>query len=976
MLKLSYVSLSQAALLASTILVAPHLALAADHNTAIDGNNGTLPLPTGQYITPQKLTNAVQQPLNPGLAEHPDFVAGMAVKSQLSPDGTTLAIICAGHNSLANSSGSLDVANSTQYIFLYDVSGAHKTKPALSQVIKQPNSFVGLVFSPDGNTLYGTGGADDAVYVYTKSGGSFAPAGTIALGHGSHNKSAGLGGGVEPNAGGLGISSDGTRLVVANNYNDSISVIDTGTRTVLFERDLRPFANEGTQGGAGGTYPYAVLVKGTGTDMVAYVTSDRDREVDVVNIGTAPGTLVTRIHLSGNGMGMTFNANQSRLYVAQDNTDKVAVIDTATNTVVTNIDARAPSGVVGPQTGASTTAVTLHNDTLYAVNTGANTIAVIPLTGTNANTVTGLIPTAYEPHDVTFSADGTWMYVINGKSDTGPNPKYKYGNTAQLTTVTYPGGNAAAAAAARAANQYQFQLERASLVSGAVPTASDLPALTAQAELNNFYNPAANPSAASDAAVMSFVRSHIQHVIYIIKENRTFDQMLGDLGNGSNGDPSLTVFGKRITPSFHRMASNFVSLDNFMDPGDGSMDGWSWSLQGRVTNVETITQQINYASVDRGLSYESEGSNRNVPVRLSSVAARDAATKNQFSAIGNTKPGGAANLLAGTGDHAATDAPFGIQNGYIFDAVLNAGGTVRNYGMLTNNIGSIGTKAAPITDPHSAGVVQVAPLNPSLADKTDLYFRGYDQAYPDLWRFNEWNREFQQFDATDSMPNFVMLRLAHDHTGSFGSALGGVDTPEKQQADNDYSVGRVVQAVANSTHYRNNTLIMVIEDDCQDGPDHYDSHRATAYVVGPYVKQGAVVSTRYSQVNMLRTIEDIFGTAHVNLNTAYQRPMADVFDTNSNGNWSFTALASTVLKGTTLVTASKESEVQYAEGPDVHPTHDAAYWARATRGFDFSDADRVPVALYNEVLWNGLMEGKPYPTVRTGLVLGREQTEN
>jgi hypothetical protein len=308
--------------------------------------------------------------------------------------------------------------------------------------------------------------------------------------------------------------------------------------------------------------------------------------------------------------------------------------------------------------------------------------------------------------------------------------------------------------------------------------------------------------------------------------------------------------------------------------------------------------------------------------------------------------------------------------------VLNAGGTVRNYGMLTNNIGSIGTKAAPITDPHSAGVVQVAPLNPSLADKTDLYFRGYDQAYPDLWRFNEWNREFQQFDATDSMPNFVMLRLAHDHTGSFGSALGGVDTPEKQQADNDYSVGRVVQAVANSTHYRNNTLIMVIEDDCQDGPDHYDSHRATAYVVGPYVKQGAVVSTRYSQVNMLRTIEDIFGTAHVNLNTAYQRPMADVFDTNSNGNWSFTALASTVLKGTTLVTASKESEVQYAEGPDVHPTHDAAYWARATRGFDFSDADRVPVALYNEVLWNGLMEGKPYPTVRTGLVLGREQTEN
>ncbi len=966
--------LLRASLLLTTVLASPMLAH-AEHNTAIDGNNGTLPLPTGLYVTPLKLTNSVQQPLNPGLPQYPNFVAGMAVRSQLSPDGTTLAIITAGQNSLDTAAGTADVANSTQYIFLYNVAGGNKTSPAFLQVMKQTNAFVGLVWSPDGNTLYGAGGADDAVYYYTKGATGFAFGGKIALGHGANTNGAGLGGSVQPNAGGLAISADGNTLVVANNYNNSISVIDTATKAVRFDHDLRPYAsyNESVSGAPGGTYPYTVVVKGSGANLVAYVSSDRDREVDVVNIAANPGSLIARIKLNGNAEGMTFNADQSLLYVAQDNADQVSVINTATNAVVGSIDARAPAGVdLGKQTGAATTAVTINNNTLYAVNSGSNTIAVIPLGANGLGTVTGLIPTAYEPHDVTFSPDGSWMYIINGKSDTGPNPGYGYGNSASLSTVTYAEGNAAHTTAVRASNQYQFQLERATLVSGKVPDGSDLPALTAQAELNNGYTPGANQFAAQDSATMAFMRSKIQHVIYIIKENRTFDQILGDLGNGSNGDPTLTLFGKRITPNYHRMASNFVTLDNFMDPGDGSMDGWSWSLQGRVTNTETINQQLNYAFVNRGVSYDSEGTNRNVPVQLPTVAQRDAATAGQYTPIASAFPGGPANLLPGTGDHAATDAPFGVQLGYIFDAVLNAGGTVRNYGMLTNNIGPIGTKTAPISDPFAAGAVQVSVLNPALVDKTDVYFRGYDQAYPDLWRFNEWNREFQQFDLNGTLPNLSLLRLAHDHTGSFGSALGGVNTPEAQQADNDYSVARVVQAVAQSKNYAGNTLIMIIEDDCQDGPDHFDSHRSTTYVVGPYVKQGAVVSTRYNQVSLLRTIEDIFGAQHINLNTAYQRPMADVFDTSSTGNWSFVAQASRILATTQLMTAANESDVHYAEGPAIEPAHDAAYWAKVTRGFDFSDADRVPPDLFNEVTWAGIKgQNVPYPTSRNGLILGR-----
>src|SRR4029077_7255972 len=271
------------------------------------------------------------------------------------------------------------------------------------------------------------------------------------------------------------------------------------------------------------------------------------------------------------------------------------------------------------------------------------------LTGPNAFTTTGLIPTAYDPTDIAFSADGSWMYIINGKADQGPNPGYGYGNLANITYLTYPGGNAAESAKLTANNQYQFQLEHATLVSAQVPSSGDLAGLTSQVAANNAYS--VTPPA-SDAQVMNFLHSKIKHVIYIVKENRTFDQILGDLGNGSNGEPSLTLFGNLVTPSFHLMAKNFVTLDNFMDPGDGSMDGWSWSMRGRVTNTETITQQINYAHVNRGLSYEGEGQNRNIPSNLNTTTARDffydpsGATTPYTNSTSSLK-GGTANILAG-----------------------------------------------------------------------------------------------------------------------------------------------------------------------------------------------------------------------------------------------------------------------------------------------------------------------------------------
>jgi DNA-binding beta-propeller fold protein YncE len=961
--------LAKAVVLAWTILLVAGIA-----NARLDDDDDKKsPTPPGLFITPTVLHDAVQQDLNPGLTKYPDFVAGEAVKAAVSPDGKTLAILTAGMNSLYDSTGTVDTAASTQFLFLYDISGANKSKPALKQVIQQLNAHVGLVWAPNGQTLYAAGGCDDAVYAYSSNGGSFVLSAKISLGHapaGCVSNAAnrtGLGLSVEPNVAGLAISADGKTLVAANNYNDSISVIDTPSATVRYEYDLRPFATSGAPNGTkGGTFPFSVVLNGA----VAYVGADRDREVIAVSVASpTAGAFVARIQLDGNPNGMTLSADGSTLYVVQDNQDQVAVIDTASNKITHKIDTRGPASLGFPPntTGAAPTSVVINRvkKTLYAVNAGSNSIAVIPLKGEHAFSTIGLIPTAYDPTDVAFSSDGSWMYVINGKSDTGPNPGYGYGNLAFIKFITFPGGNAAESNKLNANNEYQFQLEHASLVSAQLPDSDDLDDLTSRVAANNGYSV---KSSDRDADVMEFLHSKIKHVIYVVKENRTFDQILGDLHNGSNGDPSLALFGKLVTPSFHRMARNFVTLDNFMDPGDGSMDGWSWSMRGRVTNTETITQQENYARVNRGLSYEGEGQNRNIPANLNTVAGRDFF----FDPTGATTPytnntaslsGGTANILAGDGDHAATDSPEGYQQGYIFDAVLHAGGTVRNYGWMANTPGSIGTIANPITDPFAAGVIQTTTANQLLYENQfyDPYFRAYDQSYPDYWRFNEWNREFQQFVANGNLPSLEMIRgLSHDHTGNFSSALGGVNTPELQQADNDYAVGLLVETVAHSP-YAKDTLIIIIEDDSQDGADHVDSHRATTYFVGPYVKQHAVVNARYSQPNVLRTIEDIFGTEHLNLNTYYSRPMADVFDIHSSGKWTFKAVASTLLKSTTL--GLDPTKVEFAAGPTVKPTHDAQYWAEKTRGFDFSEEDRVPPELYNKILWEGV-KGTPAPAVK------------
>jgi len=904
---------------------------------------------SGQQITPAAPTDTKFEPLNPGLLDKPEYLAGQAVTSIVSPDGKTMLVLTSGYNLVNSSSGSLIAADSTQFVFVYDIS---QKVPAKKQVIQVPNTYSGIVFDPSGAAFYVSGGVDDDVHAYSvdQNGVWSEQAGSpIALGHGG----VGVGLSVKPQAAGIAVTSDGSKLVVTNYYNDSISVL-TKTQagwSVSSELDLRPGkTNPNASGVPGGEYPLWVAIKGNDT---AYASSIRDREIVVVNILSSP-TVVARIAVPGQPNRMVLNGSQSKLYVAQDNSDSVGVIDTNSNQLVDNIAVTAPSGLLpgwkSKFKGNNTNSVTLSRDEklLYVTNGWMNDVAVVQLSSIpKQSQVIGLIPTGWYPNSVSFSADGTYTYVVNGKSPTGPNP----GNCHGLTP--------AKASPCRASNQYELQLIKAGLQSFPTPTAGGLQALTQQVVANNHFK---NVVSDVDAAKLAFLRGHIKHVIYIIKENRTYDQVLGDLEVG-NGDPDLTEFPEATTPNLHRLARNFVTLDNFFDTSEVSYDGWSWSTSARSPDLVAKQVWINYSG--RGVSYDSEGTNRNINVGYGTLAERLTAnplTPNDPDDL----PGGA--------NAAAPDADDGEKGtGYLWNGALRAGLSVRNYGFFIDLARySLPAQYAQyqiplLLDPSATQTRVSYPANAVLNQYTDPYFRGYDNAFPDFYRVKEWARELDTKYKNGGLPNLSLVRVMHDHTGAFSTAILGVNTPEIQVADNDYAVGLIAQKIANSI-YKDSTLIFVIEDDSQDGGDHVDAHRSIAYVIGPYVKQHTVVSTPYTTISMLRTIEEILGIGNLNLNDASANPMSDVFDVKQK-EWTYQAVPSALLAGTQLPIPQPSGQII------PRPTHDAAYWAAVTKGMDFSVEDRVDPHAFNHILWQGLMGSKPYPSVASGLDLraNREQ---
>src|SRR5271166_276889 len=382
------------------------------------------------------------------------------------------------------------------------------------------------------------------------------------------------------------------------------------------------------------------------------------------------------------------------------------------------------------------------------------------------------------------------------------------------------------------------------------------------------------------------------------------------------------------------------------------------------------TRAINGSSPtggSRGTDYEYEGTNREINIGLATLAQRLAA-----DLATPLDP----DILAGTGNVAAPDGPgtSAPQGGYTWDAVLRAGLSVRDYGMFCDLTRYSAPANTPLTIPedrypYQTGTQVAYVAEPELQTRFDPYFRGFDNGFPDYYREVEWEREFDTYDQNGQLPNLELVRIMHDHTGNFSTAIDGVNTIELQQADDDYALGRLIERVAHS-RYKYNTLVFVLEDDAQDGADHVDAHRSIAFVAGPYVKHGAVVSNRYTTVNVLRTIEDILGTDHLDIHTATQQPMLAVFDFNQP-EWDYKAVASAYLANTQLPIAASA----YAAHKSIpRPTHDAAYWAEKTKEFDFSIEDHLgDVAKFNRIVWEGLKGAVPYPVRRTGANLRRNR---
>ncbi len=890
-------------------------------------------LPTGKRITPLAAPGAHLQLLNPGLNTFPRYVAGQAMSTAISPNGQTLLVLTSGFNRINDNDGKRIPEASEEYVFVYDISAG---EPRKIQVLKVPNTFAGIAFAPSGKSFYVSGGTDDNLHSYALGfDNKWAEQGApIRLGHKS-----GLGffPGKEPlAAGGVAVTPDGKTVLVANIYNDSVSLIDITAGRVTKEIDLRPGKISSKDAGVpGGEYPFWITAN---SNESAYVSCLRDREIVKLRVGSQPA-VARRIKLAGNPNKMALNRDGSRLFVASDNSDAVTLIDTQTDRVLESIVTTCPPGLVSGihayrGSAPNDVALSIDEKTLFVTNGGSNSVAVVRLGDhRNPSLVTGLIPTAWYPNAVSVSHDDRMLYVVNSKSLPGPNTTWH--SSVKKTSTVEPGPDLVLAG-----NDYILQLEKAGLVSMPVPSAATLKKLTETVAANNDFNARDDDR---DAKTMAALRSRIKHVIYIVKENRTYDQILGDLGKG-NGDPKLTMFGEKITPNFHRVARDFVDLDSFYNSGEVSGDGWPWSTSGRESDFGMKAVILNYAN--RGTNYDYEGMNRDMNVGLATLKQRKAANP-------RTPPD--PDLLPGAINVAEPDGPAGTPRGkgYIWDAVLRAGLTFREYGCMSD----MNFDAAREPYPFKAKVVLSRPSNPELYRFGDPYYKGFDPAYPDFYREAEWEREFDGYLKAKNLPAFEIVQLQEDHTGNFDTAISGVNTPEAQQADNDYATGRLIDRVAHSP-YKNDTLIFIIEDDSQDGPDHVDAHRTTAYVVGPYVKHAAVVSTYYTTVSMVRTIEDVLGLDHLNLNTATSRPMTDVFDLNQN-EWTFDATPSAALLKTTLPLSVASRAAAMAKVP-VTFTHDSAYWAKATADLDFSGEDRVDSGKFNRILWRGI-KSTPYP---------------
>ncbi len=939
------------------------------------GPSGPALLPTGQYVTPLAAPGSTYTALRTGLRPDTNADANGAVTTALSPDGRTLLVLTSGYNTgFFTTSGApittpyIDPVTGRnaaakdgqfQWVFVFDVSSGALQK---KQQIALPNAFDGLAWDPAGKRFYVSGGQDDRVYIFKSSASGWtidAPLPT--LGHNTNDDTATpsydggilkftragssrlvrtLGLNFGAMTAGVGVSADGKELIAANLQDDSISVVDLASRKA---REYRLFHPGSTK--PSGEFPYWVQphasVAGGPTDKV-YVTSVRDGEI--LSLSKTGGE--RRIAVGGEPGKMTETRDGRLLYVVNPDLDEIDVVDTASDALRARISVQRP-GYRYRGSSPNALALNANGSILYVTLAGENAVALID---TQSGRVLGRIPTGWYPSSVTPSADGSKLFVAIPKSNSGPAPTLKGG----YLPPAYPNPTHL--------DQYVYATEKAGVETIPVPDANTLRYLSLLVDANdNFGN-------RGRSAMMQFLHQHIKHVIYIEKENRTYDQVLGDLGEG-NGDPRLVEFPQPITPNHHALAERFGDLDNWYMAGDVSGDGWNWWAQGHANDYTNKTVPVSYAG--GGFDFEWNGEVRNLNLALP-IFGTPTWYGERMTTLAD--PSGSSTILPGPKDVAATwgsdDDRRGQTGGYIWDTVLRAGLTHRHYGLYTDQTYYTYDPSNPYEvkiDRHAYRdhVIQAAPVRPALVGRTDPYYRGWDLNVPDEYRYEEWKREFDGYVAKGDLPSLEVLTVMNDHFGNFQYNVGGLKTPTLEMASNDHSVGLIVDAVSHSKFWKD-TAIFIAEDDSQDGPDHVDSHRSIGYTISAYSKPG-VVHTFYNHPAMLRTIEDILGTDYLGMNDANAFPMDDAFTTYPDYQ-PFDA----IIPGVLCQPPVHPDLVPDCFSPSARktrampPVRGVKWWNAHGKSLVFTSPDTDDANQMNRIVWAGTVGDVPYPQTRNG----------
>jgi len=728
-------------------------------------------------------------------------LGSMPLAMALAPGGDKLAVVLSGWRE--------------QGVQIVDL----KSRQVLQTLI-QPAAFFGIGFSRDGRELFVSGGNDDTIFCYSWRNGAAALERKIILAEKAPEKP----GSRYP--AGLAVSRTGNYLYVAENVADSLAVVDLATAKVVqrFPTDH---------------YPYAVEVAANGKVYVSSWAADT-----VAEFQTKPDGLLTpigKLKVGPRPSALVANRSGSRLFAALAGTDQIAVIDTARKAVLRYLSDAAPAG---PAEGSTPNALALSPDEsqLFVAEADNNAVAVFDVSekrsGTDSSRLQGRIPTDWYPTAVLDA--GGQLLVLNGKG---------HGSHAN------PDGPIPGEGIKRPLGYDLGQLNGTLRSSPDQLSSSTLAGYSRRvAEANNWQ-----------AQRIRKGYPPFQHVVYIIKENRTYDQVLGDMKEG-DGDPSLVFFGQAISPNHHALALRFGLFDRFFTNAEVSSQGHIWSTAAYVTDFGEKVIPSAYSDRREGVDGEE------------------------------------------------IDEPI---NGFLWTLAKKKGISFRDYGEMVKV-----PEGWPVTQREVAS--SVSPTYPAFDLKT-----------PDQARADAWIAELEEFVRKGEMPRLEVMHLPNDHTAG---GRAGYRTPRAFMADNDLALGRIVEALSKSPFWKD-TVIFVLEDDSQSGPDHIDSHRSCFFAISAYSRAGTI-HRFVNTTDVVAAIEDILGLDRLSKFDYFSRPLSDIFaETPDLSPWT--------------------SIVPQVDMNETNAPATAA--ARASAGLDFTAPDRVDDAMFNQILWSMMKDSEPLP---------------